>query len=193
MIELKMFGNLAEALELYEQLGEQLEPDMAKAMNRMTHGIRTDVVKQVAGRGISRVELEDWKFMNARPGDMIAKAIMNGPRLGLETFAPNPSTFMGGVTQGGVSVNIMGEAHRFAHAFMGLKNSDPVRVLEREKGKNSKSKNKDKRYRLRHLETVSVTQIADDEEIVEVVVLNAQNRFVKQFDHLLGRLVEEFG
>ncbi len=188
-----MFSNLAEAIELYEQLGEKLEPDMAKAMNRMAHGIRTDEVKLVSQRGIARDELKDWKFLNARPGDMVSRAIMSGPRLGLEKFTPNPSAFMGGITQGGVSVNLMGEAHRFAHAFMGLKTSSPVRVLEREKGANSRSKNKEKRYRLRHLETVSVAQVGDDEEIVDIVVLRAQERFLKQFDHLLGRLVEEYG
>ncbi len=192
MINLKVVNNLAEALELYEQLGEKLEPEMAKAMNRAARGVRTDEVKIVSQRGINRSELKDWAFMNARPGDMLSEAVMKGPRLGLEEFAPNPSSFMGGVTQGGVTVNLLGNSHRFASAFMGLKNSDPVRVLEREKGANSKSKNKEKRYRLRHLKTVSVVQVADDEEIVDVVVLNAQERFLKQFDHLVSRLVEEY-
>ncbi len=45
MINLKVFSNLAEALELYGQLGDKLEPDMAKAMNRAGHGVRTDEVK----------------------------------------------------------------------------------------------------------------------------------------------------
>ena len=192
MMQLKVFSNLAEALELYEQLGDKLEPEMAKAMNRAAHGVRTDQVKLISQRGIGREELKDWQFLNARPGNMVAEAIMKGPRLGLEAFAPNPASFMGGVTQGGVTVNLMGEAHRFAHAFMGLKTSSPVRVLEREKGANPRSKNKEKRYRLRHLETVSVVQVADDEEIVDVVVLNAQERFLKQFDHLISRLVEEY-
>ncbi len=193
MINLKVVNNLAEALELYEQLGDMLEPDVAKAMNRAARGIRTDAVKIISQRGIAREELDDWKFWNARPGDMLSEASIRGPRLGLELFAPRPSEFMGGVTQGGVSVNLMGEAHRFTHAFMGLKNSEPVRVLEREKRANSKSKNKDKRYRLRHLSTVSVAQIADDDEVVDIVVPKAEERFLKQFDHLVSRLVEEYG
>ncbi len=189
MINLKVVNNLAEALELYEQLGEKLEPEMAKAMNRAAHGIRTDEVKLISQRGIARDELQGWQFMNARPGDMVSNAIMKGSRLGMEKFSPSPSSFMGGITQGGVSVNLMGEAHRFAHAFMGLKTSNPVRVLERAKGGGSKGN----RYRLRYLKTVSVVQIADDEEIIDVVVPKVEERFLKQFDHVVGRLVEEYG
>ncbi len=39
----------------------------------------------------------------------------------------------------------------------------------------------------------AVAQIADDDEVVDIVVPKAEERFLKQFDHLVSRLVEEYG
>lgn len=42
MIELKVFGNTDQAIELCAQLGTLMEPDMSKALNRAARGIKTD-------------------------------------------------------------------------------------------------------------------------------------------------------
>ena len=202
MMELKVFDNLAEAIALYQQLGDKLEPDMAMALNRTSRGVKTDETKLVSQRGIQRSELQDWSFRNARPGDLESQAVVRGRHLGLEKFGPDPSRKMEGQTKGGVSVNLMGKTVQFKHAFLGGIYGKELKVWQRKQGANPKVETYTKggktvrlkgRFPVNRLTFVSVPQIADDDDIVDIVVQNAEGRFLKQFDHLVNRLVENFG
>lgn len=192
MMKLKCFENFEEAMQLYATLGAALEPEMAMALNSAAKGVETDVMKQLSVKGIERDLVEDWDFRKAKPGDLESQAVIAGKRLGLENFDPTPNKFMGGVTKGGVSVNILGKREQFRHTFMGLKTTNPVRVLEREKEFNPRSKNKDPRFRLSHLTLVSVPQVADNDDVVKIVVQNAGKRYLKRFDHVIDRLLEQY-
>lgn len=193
MMRLKVFENLGQAMALYEELGDKLAPDMAKALNRAAHGVKTDVSRVIpATRGVSKEEVKDWKFKTAKPDDIEAFATIAGKRLGMESFIASPRPWSPTPAKGGLSIDFLGRSHRFRHAFMGLKTTDPVRVLERETGDNPKSKNKDPRYRLKHLTTVAVPQMADDDDVVAIVSQKAAERFLKQFDHLMDRLIKDF-
>lgn len=201
MIELKVFDNLEDAVKFCLGMGDgRLDPDIAKAMNRAMRGVRTDVNREiVSSRGIRRSELKDWKFRNAKPGDLESLAVISGRRLGLEKFSPSPSRVMeGNRNGGGVSVNIMGKQVHLRHAFMHDFRSGDLQVLQRKKGARPKTDYDDSGRRLKgrfpvyHPTAVSVPQIADDDDIVEVAVKSTGGRFLDQFDHLIERLIREY-
>ena len=226
MMNLKVFDNLEQAISFFHGLGDALEPEMAKSLNAAARGIKTDVTKRLASqRGISRDELKGWDFRYARPGDLESQAVVSGQRLGLEKFAPNPSTVMHGRTSGGVKVDLMGKSVQFRHAFMGLKKDQKggLKVFERDRkhlsvasipehaspeavrvrrkrlrpaprdyyGNSEFISPSDWNYKLHRLTAVSVPQMADDDDVVEVVIQNLGGRLLKQFDHLVGRLIED--
>lgn len=202
MIETKVFNNLEEALQLYAELGDKLEPEMAMASNRAMRGVKTDVTKQIAKtRGVKRSELKDWKFRNARPGDMEALAVIAGKRLPVDMFGPSPSSVMTGRTSGGVSVSLAGKSVIFRHAFVGRVYDAQPQVLQRKPGATPKQdfyvkagerKRLKGRFPLNRLFFVSVAQMADDDDVVDIVVKNAQGRVLSQFDHLIDRLLKGY-
>ncbi|MCD8139320.1 MAG: hypothetical protein LUE17_06010 [Planctomycetaceae bacterium] len=145
-----------------------------------------------------------WAFQNARAGSMEAKAIVKGQRLGLEKFHPGPSQKMQGHThfKNGVLVNLLGNAVRFRHAFINDIYSPELIVWQRKRGatpkvkkyvKNGVVKHMKGRFPVSKLTFVAVPQMADDDDVVEIVVKNAEERYLKQLDHLVDRLVKDFG
>lgn len=193
MIKLKVFSNYADAVAFCAGLGDKLAPEMSKALNRALAGIKTDAIRSmVKDHGVEQSEAkEDWNILRSSSRNLEGKTTVYGTRPGLEAFSPNPAGPMMGVTTGGVTVNIRGTVARLPKAFMGLKTTNPTRVLRREKGDNPKSRNKEKRYRLNHLTARSIPQVADDEDVTDTVVAGAEKRFVKQLDHLVDRLIQE--
>lgn len=192
MIKLKVVSNIDEALQLCQELGSAVAPEMARSLNRVAHGVRTDVTRQIAKtREIARDELKNWSFRSATPENLEAQAIILGKRLGMEKFNPSPNQFMGGKTTGGVTVSLFGKSQQFRHAFMGLKTGTP-RVLQRDKSFNPKSRNKDPRFRLKNITAPAVPQMADDKDVVEVVESGAEHRYLQQFDNQINRLLEDF-
>lgn len=202
MIELKFFDNFGQAMQVYGELGDRLAPEMSMALNRAAVGIKTDVTRQVATtRQIKRAELRDWKIHKSSPADLRTESILGGKRLGLEKFKPRPSGVMTGRTSGGVTVNLGGKTVQFRHAFTGQIWDAAPKVFERNRDKRpkqdyylkaGKKKRLIGRFPLSRLAFITVPQMADDDDVVEVVIAKAEERFLAQFDHVVNRLVERF-
>lgn len=212
MMELKVFDNFEQAMQFYVSMGDKLEPEMAMALNQAAQSVKSGVNKHIVSRkGISRDEVKDWTFRKARPGDLESLAIISGKRLGLEKFNPDPKKPMEGRTTGGVTVNIMGKRvpirHAFVHDLWSKKYRDLVGgggdffVMLRKKGARPKQSyvmqgNEKKRligrFPMFRLTAVSVPQIADDDDSVEIAIRSAGRRFLSQFDHLVDRLMKEY-
>ena len=208
MIELKVFDNLEQAMQLYAELGDKLAPEMSMALNRAARGVKTDVSRYIVSqRGIKRDEVKDWKFQNAKPGDFESLAVIRGRRLGLENFGPNPNKPMEGTTSGGVTVNIMGKSTQFRHAFahdlwskkyrQTVGGQGDIFIMQRKRGArpkrhyDSRGRRLIGRFPLYKLTAVSVPQIADDDDVVDMAVRSVGGRFLSQFDHLIDRLIKE--
>lgn len=132
---------------------------------------------------------------------MEALAVIAGKRLPLENFKTSPSSVMEGKTTGGVSVLLAGKSIPFRHAFRHNPYSGEIQVLERKRGARPKvdwiiKKGKKKwikgRFPLNRMYFVSVSQMADDDDVVDIAVRNAQGRFLSQFDHVVDRLLEGY-
>ncbi|MCD8349575.1 MAG: hypothetical protein LUC93_03085 [Planctomycetaceae bacterium] len=203
MMQLKVIGNLVQAIALCQQLGATIEPEIAKSLNRASHGVKTDVVRTVAKKGIKREELSDWSFQSARPGSVNAKAIIRGQRLGLEKFSPSPFTKMQGHTpnRSGVTVKLLDKPVTFRHAFVNDIYTADLAIWQRKRGATPKVKFYEKggvrkrlkgRFPLTKLTFLAVPQMADDDDVLEIVVKNAEERYLKQLDHLLDKLTKDF-
>ena len=199
MIELKVFHNLEDAIEFCRVMGDRLDPEIAKAMNRAAKGIRTDVTKQIATtRDIKRSEMKDWSFRNASAANLEASATIKGARLGLEKFAPRPKRVMDGRTSGGVQVTIFGKQVQLRHGFMHSFRSGDLQVLQRKKGAQPKNDFDSQGRRLKgrfpvyHPTAVAVPQMADDDDVVDKATEGYGERYLKQFDHLVDRLIQEY-
>ncbi|MDR1744482.1 MAG: hypothetical protein LBS30_01875 [Planctomycetota bacterium] len=200
MIELKVFENLAEAIEMCAQMGDLLEPEISKALNRASHGIRTDVTRQlVKTRGINRSEANDWTFKSAQPGDLEALAVIKGGRRGLEKFVNKGDLrrMEGSNNKGGVNFQLAGKTIHLRRAFIHDVYSGELQVRQRKPGARNLPKYSDTgkrlwgRFPLYHLAAVSVPQMADDKDVVDIAVRSIGGRYLSQFDHLVNRLVEE--
>ena len=193
MIELKFFSDFEDAISFCHELGDQVAPEISKALNRALAGIKTDAIRKIVkDHGVAREEAKlGWDIFRSSPGNLEGTMASSGKRPGLEAFDPNPRTPMLGVTTGGVTINIRGTSVHLPKAFMGLKTTDPTRVLRRAKSKNPESRNNNSRYRLRHLTARAIPQIVDDDDVVKIATQGAEKRFVKQFDHLIGRLIQD--
>lgn len=200
MIEMKVFSNIEEAIGLCMAMQKELAPEISKSLNRAVHGIKTDVSRAIVSRhGIKRSEVKDWTPKYANPNELEAEMTVAGKRLGLEKFVKSKLKRMeGGQNKGGVTIDYMGKSVHLPKAFTHDVHTGTMRVLRREKGARNLPRESTRngkrlwgRFPLSRLTAKSVPQHADDDDIVDVAVSGAEARFLQQFDHLVGRLMEE--
>lgn len=217
MIELKIFKNLPEAIAFCQKLGDYMNADISKSLNRAAFGLRTDAKRQiVARRGVkgSNVDTKKWGIVKATPQKLMSGTVIKGRRIGFDELKlkVNKTRRKKGVQKGaGITVPISGKQVRFRHAFSDDIYSDTVkvwnRVLPNSKNNRKKArrpmpdyytnrKGEEKRLKGRfpvaNLATVSIPQMADDDDIVEEVASGAHDRFLKQLDHLVDQRVKGF-
>lgn len=210
MITQKIFSNIEQALWFYEKLGEYAAKDISRALNRANMGIRTDVNRHLAKtRDVRREDMKNWVFIKSTPAKLQAQAIIKGPRLGFEKLVKKRSIRImdGKQKSGGLIVNIKGERTAFRHAFLhdrrkkDNRGKDPMKIFAWQRKRGAKNFNHaaaDETVRLkgRHawmrLKTQSVPQMADDPDVDEYTTIGAQDRFLKQLNHLVDQRVKGF-
>lgn len=217
MTPLKIFSNLPEAMTFCQKLGDYMNTDISKSLNRAAFGLRTDAKRQVvARRGVkgSKIDVKNWGILKSTPQNLTSGTIIKGGRIGFDELKHkvNKTRKKKGAQKGaGITVPINGKQIRFRHAFSDDIYSDAVkvwnRVLPNSKSNRKKTrrpmpdyytnkKGEEKRLRGRFpvasLATVSIPQMADDDDIVEEVASGAHDRFLKQLDHLVDQRVKGF-
>lgn len=208
MIEVAVTNNIEMIQRQLSTLDEKLRPEISKSLNRANHGVKTDTTRQIARtRSLkkSAPEINDWGFHDSTPDDLEAKAVIMGRRIGAEKYMKSGDlNKMEGKTSGGVTVNMLGKSVHFRHGFShdvhanemlirqrktGARRTVGARVLPKVDPKSGKRLHG--RFPLKHLTTISAPQMADDDDVSEFVAKGAAERYQKQFNHQLNRLLEE--
>lgn len=205
MLNLKMASNVEELFEFYGKFQDALQPEMAMAVNRFAHTMNAHMRRHILKTrlGIVKEDFDRWKIAKrARPTDLEAEMVVEGRNIPLVRFVDESKikNMEGSDNQGGVEFNLFGETHQHPKAFISDAYTGKHRVLFRKRymrgapRKIPKFSSDGKRLWGRapmfHLHTVSVPQIADDDDVVGFALVGAKEQFIKQLDHTISRMAE---
>lgn len=185
-------------------LGKNSSRAQADALNRTLAGMRTDATRlMVKQSGVKRPEIfRSFTLIkaNGRDASPSAAVVIKGRPIPLLKYGARPATPMTGRTRGGVRVRLHGERIRFAHMFVSTMSSGHTGVFSRSrtelmksqtgKGGQTVRKNRpaiDEEYRS------SVPQMADRDDIKDVVMEKALVRFDQRFRQQTRRFLDKSG
>lgn len=208
------YANFADVLE------PEMAMSVNRFASTMGAHMRRHILKTRAGFTKDDIEeFADWKITKkARPNDLEAEMVIKGKKIPLIRFISETQNkkMQGSDNKGGVEFTLFGRTHRHPKAFVNnvygstqvhlrkhrneSVNTKPKRTrgpMSKYASGSDKTADKDDkrligRFPLFNLQTVSIPQIADDDDVVGFALVGAERQFIKQLDHTISRMAEGF-
>lgn len=226
MITLKWYGNSDRVIALYAELGDKLRPELARALNAGSKGLKSAVKKEILAKSFSQltkgdVDDSNWSFQKATEDELTTVERISGKRFGIERFIPDLEAAYKNRSKSGLSVNLpfvgsktmrsgfaakLDRGKKKIRAYTRDPRSEPLRRrLAKNQPKRdfykkkAKEGEKEKTVWLKHrfpiasMTFMAIPQLAEDKEVVTAGEEKAAINFFKQADHLLHRLMEQYG
>lgn len=180
-------NSLERAYQLLKHINGGFEHAVAMAVNRTLEGVRTDAVRETAGRYFvkSGEVRKTIKINKASSGNLGGSMVSRGGRRKLSQYQLTPKTpqagrnktFKGAVKRdGGLKPLPQGTF------MMNTPTAGLLLFIRTATGRSWKN--------IKHVHSPSIPQIIKNEETVEIVEMQAQERFAKRLDHEVMRMLK---
>jgi len=169
-----------------KSFGKPAEVAVARSLNRAIQGVRTDSAVEVRKEyNVKATPVKkSFRMERAGLGALEAAAVASGRRIPLVDFGARPKQPGGRKPVDGVSVQVKKERKVLKHSFLARLKSGHVGVFQREG---------DARLPINQKFGPSIPEMIGNQEVVDRIQANAEQRFSKTLDHEIDFALQKLG